>query len=95
MLSISPTLHVLGIASIQERLKWSLDRRWKDCLKHDWLPEGEGWNFNLMQYYTDLTWVRMVKTAMQKDKKTMKSIHEILNVKGAGQRPMNILVEGN
>ena len=48
-----------------------------------------------MQYYTDLTWVRMVKTAMHKEKRTMKNIYEILDVKGAGHRPMNILVEGN
>ena len=47
-----------------------------------------------MKYYTDLTWVRMVKEAMGTEKKTMKGMNEILVVPGAGQKGLNILVEG-
>ena len=55
-----------GVESLQERLKWSLTGRWEDCLRHDWLPEDQSWRFHLMQYYTDLKWVRMVNLALRK-----------------------------
>ena len=47
-----------------------------------------------MKYYTDLTWVRMVKEAMGRKKKTMKGMNELLMVPGAGEMGMNIVVEG-
>ena len=74
------------------RLKESLRRNLKDCLKHDWLEEGI--NFPLMKYYTDLVWVRIVTEAMGRERKPMKGIHEILELQGAGEKGLNILVEG-
>ena len=73
-------------------MKESLRRNLKDCLKHDWLEEGI--HFPLMKYYTDLTWTRMIKEVMGKERKTMKGMHEILEVQGAGEKGLNILVEG-
>ena len=83
-----------GVESLQERLKWSLTGRWEDCLKHDWLPEDQSWRFHLMQYYTDLKWVKMVNLALRKKKKDLDSIFDILKVKDAGRKPKKILVEG-
>ena len=83
-----------GVESLQERLKWSLTRRWEDCLRHDWLPEDKSWRFQLMQYYTDLKWVRMVNLALRRDTKDLDSIFDILKVKDAGRKPTKILVEG-
>ena len=83
-----------GVKSLQERLKWSLTGRWEDCLRHDWLPEDQSWRFHLMQYYTDLKWVRIVNLALRKEKKELQSIFDILKVKDAGRKPTKILVEG-
>ena len=81
-----------GFADLQRRIKDSLERNFKDCLKHDWLEDGH--TFPLMQYYTDLVWKRMVKEAMGKKGKTMRGIYEILEVTGAGIKCIKILVEG-
>ena len=85
----------IGVESLQERLKWSLTGRWEDCLRHDWLPEDKSWRFHLIQYYTDLKWVKMVNLALRKEKKDLDSIFDILKVKDAGRKPTKILVEGN
>ena len=81
------------IVDLQTRIKDSLETKFWDCLKHDWLEEGH--TFPLMKYYTDLVWKRMVKEAMGKEEKTMKSMDEILKVPGAGVKCVKILVEGN
>ena len=81
-----------GIADFQSRIKDSLERNFKDFLKHDWLEEGL--NFPLMQYYTDLVWTRMVKEAMRRPQKPMKGMDEILKIPGAGKKCIKILVVG-
>ena len=83
-----------GVDSLEDRLKWSLTGRWEDCLRHDWLPEDKSLRFHLMQYYTDLKWVKMVNLALRKEKKDLESIFDILKVKAAGRKPTKILVEG-
>ena len=83
-----------GVESLQERLKWSLTGIWESYLRHDWLPEDQSWRFHLMQYYTDLKWVRMVNLALRKEKKDLDSIFDILKVEDAGRKPTKILVEG-
>ena len=58
------------------------------------MPEDKSWRFHLMQYYTDLKWVRMENLALRKDKKELESIFDILKVKDVGCKPTRILVEG-
>ena len=82
----------LGIGNLKKRIKNSLEMRYQDYLKHDWLEEGL--NFPLMKYYTDLVWKRMVKEAMEKGKKPMTGIDELLKIPGAGKVCIKILVEG-
>ena len=79
-------------ADLQNRVKNYLESSLRDCLKHDWLEDGH--TFPLMQYYTDLVWTRMVKEAMGWKGKTMKGLEEILEVPGAGERCLKILVVG-
>ena len=47
-----------------------------------------------MKYYIDLVWVRMVKEVMGRQRKSMKGMDEILEVPGAGEKGLNVLVEG-
>ena len=79
-------------ADLQNRVKNYLESSLRDCLKHDWLEDGH--TFPLIQYYTDLVWTRMVKEAMGWKGKTMKGLEEILEVPGAGEKCLKILVVG-
>ena len=89
----SPNIYIfVEVEDFTGRLKESLRRNLKDCLKHDWLEEGL--TFPLMKYYTDLVWVRIVKEAMGRQRKSMKGMDEILEVPGAGEKGLNVLVEG-
>ena len=81
-----------GFKDFQARIKKSLQDRFKDCLKHDWLDEGH--TFPLMKYYTQLVWKRRVKEAMGTENKIMKGMEELLCVEGAGKVCVKILVEG-
>ena len=73
-------------------MKNSLERSLKDFLKHDWVEQGL--KFFLMEYYTDLSWARMVDQPMGRKKKPMKGMDEILKVPVAGKKCIKILVVG-
>ena len=88
----SKFLYFVEVQDFTSRLKASLRRNLNDCMEHDWLADGL--DFPVMEYYTDLVWVRMVKEAMGRQRKPMKGMDEILEVPGAGERGINILVEG-
>ena len=77
---------------LQSRVKRVLDTRYKDFLKHDWLEEGL--SFSLMEYYTDLSWAKMVNTPMERYREPIKHMDEILKVPGAGVVCVKILIEG-
>ena len=77
---------------LQDRVKDSLEKGLKDYLKHDWLEDGL--NFNLMKYYIDLSWTRMVNAPMGRGREPMEGMDEILKVPGAGRKCVKILVEG-
>ena len=74
-------------------MKEALERGYKDFLKHDWLEEGL--SFSLMKYYTDLSWAKMVNKPMEKERKPMDGMDEILKVPEAGVVCVKILIEGD
>ena len=60
--------YVVVYEDLQNRVKDSLDRVLRDCLKHDWLEDGI--NFSPIKYNTDMTWNRMVNEPMGKGNET-------------------------
>ena len=84
--------YFIDYTDLQTRVKDSLETRFQDFLKHDWLEDGH--TFPLMEYYTDLVWTRMVKEAMGMEGEPMKGLDEILKIPGAGVKCRKILIEG-
>ena len=64
----------------------------KECLKHDWLEEGL--SFSLMEYYTDLSWAKMVNKPMERKREPINHMDDILKVPRAGLVCVKILIEG-
>ena len=82
---------------LQNRLKDSLDRTWKNSLSHDWIPVEKAKTFPLREFYVGLRWVRVVKRAIQNFKQELTSIYDIFDIAYPIDRPKatNILVTGN
>ena len=87
------SIYLTEYAHLQTRVKETLERGYKDFLKHDWLEEGL--SFSLMKYYTDLSWAKMVNKPMEKERKPMDGMDEILKVPEAGVVCVKILIEGD
>ena len=87
------SIYLTEYAHLQTRVKEALERGYKDFLKHDWLEEGL--SFSLMKYYTDLSWAKMVNKPMEKERKQMDGMDEILKVPEAGVVCVKILIEGD
>ena len=90
-------VYPLDILDLQQRLKDSLDRTWKNSLSHDWIPVEKAKTFPLREFYVGLIWVRVVKRAIKNFKQELKSIYDILEIVDPTGRPksVNILVTGN
>ena len=48
----------------------------------------------LSKLYTDLVWTKKVR-GIRDTSRTMTSMYEIIQVEGAGEKRLNVLVEGN
>ena len=81
---------------LQQRLKDSLDRTWKNSLSHDWIPVEKAKTFPLREFYVGLRWVRVVKRAIQNFQHELASIYDIFNIEDTNDQPKatNILVTG-
>ena len=81
---------------LQERLKESLDRTWKNSLSHDWIPVEKAKTFPLREFYVGLRWVRFMKRAIDNFKQELASIYDIFDIEKTSDKPKatNILVTG-
>ena len=81
---------------LQQRLKESLDRTWKNSLSHDWIPVEKAKTFPLREFYVGLRWVRVVKRAIQNFQHELASIYDIFDIEDTSDKPKatNILVTG-
>ena len=81
---------------LQQRLKDSLDRTWKNSLSHDWIPVEKAKTFPLKEFYVGLRWVRVVKRAIQNFQRELTSIYDIFDIVDTSERPKatNILITG-
>ena len=81
---------------LQQRLKDSLERTWKNSLSHDWIPVEKAKTFPLRDFYVGLRWVRVVKRAIENFKQELTSIYDIFDIADPSDRPKatNILVTG-
>ena len=77
---------------LQTRVKSALELGYKDFLKHDWLKGGL--SFSVMEYYTDLSWAKMVNKPMVRERVPMEGMDDILKVPEAGVVCVKILIEG-
>ena len=81
---------------LQERLKDSLDRTWKNSLSHDWIPVEKAKTFPLREFYVGLKWVRVVKRAIENFRQELANIYDIFDIVDMSKKPKatNILVTG-
>ena len=81
---------------LQQRLKDSLERTWKNSLSHDWIPAEKAKTFPLRDFYVGLRWIRVVKRAIDNFRKELNNIYDIFDVVDMSKRPKatNILVTG-
>ena len=81
---------------LQQRLKDSLDRTWKNSLSHDWIPVEKAKTFPLRDFYVELRWVRIMKRAINNFQQELASIYEIFDIEDTTNKPKatNILVTG-
>ena len=78
---------------LQQRTRRSIKKTWQNYLSNDWLRPEKAKKMPLSKLYTDLVWTKKIRGIQDTDK-TMKSMYEIIEVEGAGEHKMNVLVEG-
>lgn len=81
------------IVDMQKRLKWALERIWKNAPTHDWIPLSKAKTFSLKDYYVGLRWQREVKRALENYRVELTNMRDILKIAHL-DRPTRILVEG-
>ena len=83
----------LEFNDLQQRTRRSIKKTWKDYLSNDWLKPEKAKKMPLNKLYTDLVWTKKVRGIRDRSKK-MKSMYEIIQVDGAGEKRFTVLVEG-
>ena len=81
---------------LQQRLKDSLDRTWRNSLSHDWIPVEKAKTFPLREFYVGLRWVRVMKRAIKNFNQELASIYDIIDIEDTNGKPKasNVLVTG-
>ena len=81
---------------LQRRLKFSLERAWRNSLSNDWVPKERARTFPLRHFYVRLRWVNVVQRAIQNFRKELTEINDILEIMDPGHKPeaTKILVIG-
>ena len=82
------------LRDLQQRTRQSIKRTWQNYLSNDWLRPEKAKKIPLSKLYTDLVWTKKVR-GIRDTSETMKSMYEIIEVEGAGEKRLNVLVEGN
>ena len=78
---------------MQERTRRSIRRAWENYLSNDWLRPEKAKKMPLSKLYTDLVWTKKLR-GIRDTSETMKSMYEIIQVDGAGEKRFTVLVEG-
>ena len=85
---------LIEIADIQEKVKQTIDFVWKKALSNDWLEQKDAKVMTVIQHYTNLKWSKKFEGGLEDTEEGMKSVFNLLEIKGAGEKPMKILIEG-
>ena len=70
-----------------------MKKTWQNYLSNDWLKPEKAKKMPLSKLYTDLVWTKKVR-GIRDSSETMKNMFEIINVEGAGEKRLTVLVEG-
>ena len=84
----------IEITEIQEKVKQTIDFVWKKALSNDWLEQKDAKAMTVIQHYTNLQWSKKVEGGLEDTEEEMKSVFNILEINGAGEKPIKILIEG-
>ena len=83
----------LDFADLQQRTRRSIKKTWQNYLSNDWLKPEKAKKMRLSKLYTDLVWRKKLR-GIRDTSKPMKSMYEIIQVDGAGEKRFNVLVQG-
>ena len=77
---------------LQQDLRHSIERRYKNKLSNDWLPPEKASSFPVDKFYVQLEWTKIDKGVMKNTRKRLRNIYDLLNVDVT--RAVSVLVKG-